>query len=71
MVECMAATVAAPSLGCRMAAISAKQEITRIVSETLSPLEAEEEPASEKPMILPPRFSMAVSVLRRVLVLGS
>ena len=30
-----------------------------MVSDTLSPLEAEEEPASEKPSTCPPRFSMA------------
>ena len=63
--------MAAPSLGWRIAQISAKQEITRIVSETLSPLEAEDELASEKPMTLPPRLIIAASKLRRVLVLGS
>ena len=43
----------------------------RMVSATLSPLEAEEEAASEKPSTLPPRFSMAASKLSRVRVLGS
>ena len=71
MEERLAATMGAPSLGWRMAQISAKQEITRMVSETLSPLEAEEEFASEKPITLPPKFSMADSKLKRVLVLGS
>ena len=66
-----AATMGAPSLWCRIAQISAKQEITRIVSDTLSPFDAEEEPASEKPMTLPPKFSMAASKLSLVLVLGS
>ena len=42
-----------------------------MVSETLSPLEAEEESAEEKPRTLPPRLNMADSKLRRVLVLGS
>ena len=38
---------------------------------TLSPLEAELEPAEEKPKTLPPRFIMAASKLKRVRVLGS
>ena len=42
-----------------------------MVSDTLSPLEAEEEAASEKPMTLPPKRVMAVSKLKRVRVLGS
>ena len=41
-----------------------------MVSDTLSPLEAEEEAASEKPMTLPPRRVMADSKLKRVRVLG-
>ena len=66
-----AATYAAPSFGCRMAQISAKQQITRVVSATLSPFDAEDEAASEKPITFPPRFSMAVSKLSLVRVLGS
>ena len=54
-----------------MAAMSAKQPMTRMVSATLSPLAAEEESAEEKPMTLPPNSSMADSKLRRVRVLGS
>ncbi len=42
-----------------------------MVSDTLSPLEAEEEAASEKPMTRPPSRVMADSKLRRVRVLGS
>ena len=42
-----------------------------MVSETLSPFEAEEEAASEKPMTRPPSLVMADSKLKRVLVLGS
>ena len=42
-----------------------------MVSDTLSPLEAEAEAASEKPMTLPPKRVMAVSKLKRVRVLGS
>ena len=42
-----------------------------MVSETLSPLEAELLAAEEKPKTLPPRFNMAASKLRRVRVLGS
>ena len=41
------------------------------VSETLSPLEAELEEASEKPRTEPPRLSIAASKLNLVLVLGS
>ena len=41
------------------------------VSETLSPLDAEEELASEKPMTSPPKFNMADSKLSLVRVLGS
>ena len=51
--------------------MSAKQEITRIVSATLSPLEAELESADEKPRTLPPRLIMAASWLNLVRVLGS
>ena len=43
----------------------------RMVSDTLSPLEAEEDAASEKPIILPPSRVIADSKLRRVRVLGS
>ena len=43
----------------------------RIVSATLSPLDAEEQEASEKPITLPPKRVMADSKLRRVRVLGS
>ena len=43
----------------------------RIVSETLSPFAAELDAAEENPMMLPPRFSIAASWLRRVRVLGS
>ena len=71
MEDLEAATIAAPSLGWRIAQMSAKQEITRMVSETLSPFEAEEEFASEKPITLPPKFIIAASKLRRVLVLAS
>ena len=42
-----------------------------MVSATLSPLAAELEVAEAKPNTLPPRFSIAASKLRRVLVLGS
>ena len=42
-----------------------------MVSDTLSPLAAEEEPASEKPSTFPPRLSIADSKLSRVRVLGS
>ena len=41
-----------------------------MVSDTLSPLDAEEEAASEKPMTLPPRRVMADSKLSLVRVLG-
>ena len=58
-------------MGCRIAAISAKQETVRMVSAMLSPLETEELLASEKPMVDPPIFSMAVSVLSLVRVEGS
>ena len=54
-----------------VSAVSAYAEITRIVSETLSPFDADEEPASEKPSTEPPRFNMAASKLKRVRVLGS
>ena len=43
----------------------------RMVSDTLSPFAAEEEPASEKPHTCPPNWSMADSKLKRVRVLGS
>lgn len=42
-----------------------------MVSETLSPLDAELESAEEKPITEPPRFNIAVSKLSLVLVLGS
>ena len=42
-----------------------------MVSETLSPLDAEEQLASEKPKTEPPRFNMAASKLNLVRVLGS
>ena len=42
-----------------------------MVSETLSPLAAEELSALEKPSTDPPRFNIAASKLSRVLVLGS
>ena len=42
-----------------------------MVSDTLSPLEAELESAEEKPRTDPPKFSIADSKLKRVLVLGS
>ena len=48
-VEDWHATTGAPSLGWRMAAMSATQLITRMVSATVSPLEALETPASGKP----------------------
>ena len=51
--------------------ICAKQETVRIVSATLSPLDAEQESAEEKPSTLPPRAIMAASKLKRVRVLGS
>ena len=66
-----AATKAAPSLGCLIAPISAYCEITFMVSDTLSPLAAEEFDASAKPSVLPPRRSIAVSKDSLVLVLGS
>ena len=59
------------SFGWRIAQISAKQEITRMVSATLSPLEAELESAEAKPRTRPPKFSIAASKLKRVRVLGS
>ena len=65
------ATIGAPSFGWRIAQISAKQEITRMVSATLSPLEAELESAEAKPRTRPPKFSIAASKLKRVRVLGS
>ena len=43
----------------------------RVVSATLSPLEAELFSAEEKPITVPPRLSIADSKLKRVLVLGS
>ena len=46
-------------------------EMMRMVSDTLSPLEAEEDAASAKPMICPPSLIMADSKLKRVRVLGS
>ena len=54
-----------------MAMMSAKQPAVRAVSDTLSPLEAELLWASEKPMTLPPRSSMADSKESRVRVEGS
>ena len=42
-----------------------------MVSATLSPLEAEELAAAEKPSTWPPRESIALSKLRRVRVDGS
>jgi hypothetical protein len=54
-----------------MAQISAKQDITLMVSATLSPFAAEEEFASAKPMTCPPRRIIAVSKESLVLVLGS
>ena len=42
-----------------------------MVSETLSPFEAEEFAASENPNTFPPKLYMAASKLKRVLVLGS
>ena len=42
-----------------------------MVSETLSPFAAELESAEENPMMLPPKFSIAASWLKRVRVLGS
>ena len=42
-----------------------------MVSDTLSPLAAEELLAEEKPSTCPPRLSMALSKLRRVRVEGS
>ena len=42
-----------------------------MVSDTLSPLEAEEDAASEKPMTWPPSSSIADVKLRRVRVEGS
>ena len=41
--ERSAATFGAPSFGCRIAQMSAKQEMTRMVSDTLSPLEADDD----------------------------
>lgn len=66
-----AATMGAPSLKCRMAMMSAKHSTVRAVSATLSPLETELLPASEKPMTCPPNSSMADSKLSRVRVEGS
>ena len=67
----MEATKGAPSLGWRMAMMSAKQLTVRAVSATLSPLAAEELWASEKPRTWPPSSYMADSKLRRVRVEGS
>ena len=69
--EWRAATRGAPSLGWRMAQISAKLDTTRMVSATLSPLEAELSAPEEKPSTLPPRLSIAASKLNLVRVLGS
>ena len=66
-----AATIGAPSFGCLMAQMSAKQDMVRMVSDTLSPFAAEEELAEAKPSTCPPRLNMADSKLKRVLVLGS
>ena len=68
---CSHATAVAPSIGCRMAMMSAYPETTLTVSARVSPLVVEEVPASEKPMTLPPRDSIADSKLRRVRVDGS
>ncbi len=65
------ATSGAPSLKWRMAIMSAKQRITRTVSATVSPLETDEELASEKPMTCPPSSSIAAVKLSRVRVEGS
>lgn len=65
------ATSGAPSLKWRMAMMSAKQRITRTVSATVSPLDTDDELASEKPMTLPPSSIMAEVKLRRVRVEGS
>ena len=51
--------------------IGSRQLTTRMVSATLSPLEAEELAAEEKPSTCPPSDSMALSKLRRVRVEGS
>ena len=48
-----------------------RQEMVRMVSDTLSPFDAELESAEEKPMMFPPKFNMAASWLSLVLVLGS
>ena len=67
----MEATRGAPSLGWRMAMMSAKQLTVRAVSATLSPLVAEELCASWKPSTWPPSSYMADSKLSRVRVEGS
>ena len=58
-------------MGWRMAMMSAKQFITRVVSATVSPLLTDDEAASEKPITLPPSSIMAEVKLRRVRVEGS
>ena len=54
-----------------MAMMSAKQRITRTVSATVSPLDTDDELASEKPITWPPSSSMAEVKLSRVRVDGS
>ena len=61
----------APSLGWRMAMMSANDEMTRTVSATVSPLLTELDLASEKPNTLPPSSIIAAVKLSRVRVLGS
>ena len=51
--------------------MSAKQLITLIVSATLSPFEADDEFADEKPITLPPMLIIADSKESLVRVLGS
>ena len=53
------------------AAASAYELITFAVSAMLSPLDADDVDADEKPITLPPSSSIAASKLRRVLVEGS
>ena len=65
------ATSGAPSMGWRIAMMSAKQPTTRTVSCTVSPLAAEEFWGLEKPRTWPPSSIIAAVKLRRVRVLGS
>ena len=66
-----AATRAAPSLGWRMAMMSAYRETVFTVSATLSPFAAELASAPATVITFPPSSYIAASKLSRVRVLGS